>query len=94
MGFKWGEADAARTQRRVRCRGYAHAMNMRAAEAIVSNAPKAMKIFPISEVWSQVELRCCGHAPARPRRGLAEAIATVGVAGGGCFLQGAIESLS
>ena len=27
-----------------------HAMNMRAAEAIVSKAPKAMKIFPISEV--------------------------------------------
>ena len=33
-----------------------HAMNMRAAEAIVSNAPKPMKIFPIREVWSQVEL--------------------------------------
>jgi len=28
----------------------AYAMNIRAAEAIVSNAPKAMKIFPISEV--------------------------------------------
>ena len=27
-----------------------HAMNIRAAEAIVSSAPKAMKIFPISEV--------------------------------------------
>ena len=27
-----------------------HAMNIRAAEAIVSKAPKAMKIFPISEV--------------------------------------------
>ena len=27
-----------------------YAMNMRAAEAMVSNAPKAMKIFPISEV--------------------------------------------
>jgi hypothetical protein len=26
------------------------AMNMRAAEAIVSNAPKPMKIFPITEV--------------------------------------------
>ena len=33
-----------------------YAMNMRAAEAIVSNAPTAMKIFPISEVWSQVVL--------------------------------------
>jgi hypothetical protein len=29
---------------------YRQAMNMRAAEAIVSKAPKAMKIFPISEV--------------------------------------------
>ena len=33
-----------------------YAMNMRAADAIVSKAPKAMKIFPISEVLSQVEL--------------------------------------
>ena len=31
-------------------------MNMRAAEAIVSNAPKPMKIFPIREVCSQPEL--------------------------------------
>ena len=31
-------------------RAAAHAMNMRAAEAIVSSAPKPMKIFPISEV--------------------------------------------
>ena len=31
-------------------------MNMRAAEAIVSSAPKPMNIFPISEVWSQIEL--------------------------------------
>ena len=30
-------------------------MNMRAADAIVSSAPKAMKILPISEVWSQAE---------------------------------------
>ena len=30
-------------------------MNMRAADASVSRAPKAMKIFPISEVWSQVD---------------------------------------
>ena len=29
---------------------------MRAADAIVSKAPKAMKIFPISEVLSRVEL--------------------------------------
>ena len=29
---------------------------MRAAEAIVSSAPKPMKIFPIREVWSQIEL--------------------------------------
>ena len=31
-------------------------MNIRAAEAIVNSAPKPMKIFPISEVWSQVEV--------------------------------------
>src|SRR5216683_4498652 len=37
-------------------RGSTQAMNMRAAEAIVSSAPKLMKIFPIREVWSQVEL--------------------------------------
>ena len=42
-------------------------MNMRAAEAIVSSAPKPMKIFPISEVWSQVELSLL--AAARTRRG-------------------------
>ena len=35
---------------------YRYAMNIRAADAIVSRAPKAMKIFPIREVWSQVEL--------------------------------------
>jgi hypothetical protein len=29
---------------------YPYAMNMRAAEAIVSSAPKPMKIFPIREV--------------------------------------------
>lgn len=49
MGFKWAERGGPDAFRRVR--GPApHAMNMRAAEAIVSNAPKAMKIFPISEV--------------------------------------------
>jgi hypothetical protein len=32
------------------------AMNIRAAEASVRRAPKPMKILPISEVWSQVEL--------------------------------------
>ena len=42
-------------------------MNMRAAEAIVSKAPKAMKILPISEVWSQVELFAGGRHAARPR---------------------------
>jgi hypothetical protein len=33
----------------------AYAMNMRAADASVSRPPKAMKIFPISEVWPQAE---------------------------------------
>ena len=41
-----------------------YAMNMRAAEAIVSSAPKPMKIFPISEVWSQVELSLLATAGA------------------------------
>ena len=31
-------------------------MNIRAAEAIVSSAPKPMKIFPIKEVSSQAEV--------------------------------------
>jgi hypothetical protein len=30
--------------------------NIRAAEAIVSSAPKPMKIFPMMEVWSQAEV--------------------------------------
>ena len=38
------------------CASDGYAMNMRAAEAIVNSAPKPMKIFPIREVWSQVEL--------------------------------------
>ena len=47
--------DPGRGVVRVRCTdGYA--MNIRAADAIVSRAPKAMKIFPISEVLSRVEL--------------------------------------
>ena len=33
-----------------------YAMNMRAADATVSSAPKAMKTFPISDVLSSVEL--------------------------------------
>ena len=41
----------ARESRPLEC----YAMNMRAAEAMVSSAPKPMKIFPISEVWSQAE---------------------------------------
>ena len=47
MGFKWGRA---RTRRAASGPDESYAMNIRAAEAIVSNAPKAMKIFPISEV--------------------------------------------
>ena len=58
-------------------------MNMRAAEAIVSKAPKAMKIFPISEVWSQVE-DPAPDARTTAAAGLAEAIATVCVEGVCC----------
>lgn len=36
-------------------RAVAQAMNMRAADAIVSSAPNAMKIFPIRDVWSHAE---------------------------------------
>src|SRR5205085_4338720 len=51
----WAPAQQRTTPRSgaLRCvRGMrpGYAMNIRAAEAIVSNAPKAMKIFPISEV--------------------------------------------
>src|SRR4051812_17605168 len=52
-------------------------MNMRAAEATVSSAPKAMKIFPISEVSSQVELSLLAGAAAAALTVLFEAIATV-----------------
>lgn len=52
-------------------------MNMRASEAIVSKAPKAMKILPISEVWSQVEDSLPDASSGAAEAGLAEAIATV-----------------
>ena len=48
QGFKRPGRAQKRARRELRVRGYA--MNMRAAEATVSNAPKAMKILPISEV--------------------------------------------
>ena len=41
---------------------------MRAAEAIVSSAPKPMKIFPIREVWSQVELSLLAGGDGRGGR--------------------------
>ena len=54
-------------------------MNIRAAEAIVSSAPKPMKIFPIKEVSSQGEfallLAITGAVAATG--GSAEAIAAV-----------------
>src|SRR3954469_3279681 len=61
-----------------------YAMNMRAAEAIVSNAPNAMKTFPISEVWSQVELSLPEARTGAAEAGLAWAIATVCLDGGAC----------
>ena len=57
---------------------------MRAAEAIVSKAPKAMKIFPISEVWSQVELSLLLASAGEADAALMGAIATVCVAGAPC----------
>jgi hypothetical protein len=65
--------------------GVGYAMNMRAAEAMVSSAPKPMKILPIREVWSKVELPVlavaitgagCGAAAAG---GSAEAVTGAGV---------------
>ena len=52
------------------------AMNMRAAEASVSKVPKPIKILPISEVLSQVELAVL---PALA------ATTTGGLAGGACW---------
>src|ERR1019366_1836614 len=57
--------------------GCAYAMNMRAAEAMVSSAPKPMKIFPIREVWSQVELSLLLAAKTGATGTSAEAIARV-----------------
>ena len=68
-------------------------MNMRAAEAIVSSAPKPMKILPISEVWSQAELlvalaAAAGGASARRGLGGGHRIAS---RGGGLCLQRAVD---
>ena len=53
-------------------------MSMRAADATVSRAPKAMKIFPISEVLSSVELSLFAAWTALSAAGLLlEAITTV-----------------
>ena len=52
MGFKWGDAAVTRRSPAGDASGQnaCQAMSMRAAEAIVSKAPKAMKTFPIKEV--------------------------------------------
>jgi hypothetical protein len=56
MGFKWARGEPARLKCAWPGRIWRpgpmclQAMNIRAAEAIVSNAPKPMKILPISEV--------------------------------------------
>ena len=68
-----------------------HAMNMRAAEAIVSSAPKPMKIFPISEVWSQAERSAVRRPSATAGAGgSAEATASVR-RGRRAFVQRAID---
>ena len=70
-------------------------MNMRAAEAIVSSAPKPMKIFPIREVWSQAELSLLLAATARRSRPGYRQGAAVGVlAGGGLSRSARSTSLS
>ena len=52
MGFKWGDAAVTRSSPAGDASGpkASPAMSIRAAEAIVSKAPKAMKTFPIKEV--------------------------------------------
>src|ERR1700744_5864869 len=72
-----------------------HAMNTRAADAIVSSAPKPIKILPISEVWSQVELSLLARTTGGGgvSAGVsAEATAVGAAAGAGCF-RGRSESL-
>ena len=75
-----------------------YAMNMRAAEAIVSNAPKPMNIFPTREVRSQVEpsllllLAITGAAGAVGRS--AEAVARGGAGGGLAWCSARSTSLS
>lgn len=51
-----GNRDIWTRRRRARFARLAYAMNMRAAEATVSNVPTAMKTFPINDVLSRVEL--------------------------------------
>src|SRR4051794_2713837 len=51
----WASSGAGREPRRVRIPDR-YAMNMRAADASVSRAPKAIKTLPISDVLSSVEL--------------------------------------
>src|SRR6267142_3101817 len=52
---------------------------MRSADAIVSKAPKPIKIFPISEVLSRAELSLLKARVAASAAGLTDAIATVWV---------------
>src|SRR6267378_4673628 len=63
-----------------------YAISMRAADAIVSSAPKPMKIFPISEAWSQPEL-------SSPLAADVSAMATARVGAGGA-LAGSVRSTS
>src|SRR6266700_2378504 len=67
VGFKW----AARSAQGVLVGGSgsaAQAMNIRAAEAIVSNAPNTTKIFPTNEVSSQTELSLAATMIGATRR--------------------------
>ena len=65
------------------------AMNMRAAEAIVSSAPKPIKIFPISEVSSHTEC-----SPLAAITGAERAAGASGVAAGGGALSRSARSES
>ena len=82
-----------RAQRRS-IRDLVYAMNMRAAEAIVSNAPKPMKIFPISEVSSEVELSSLLAATSGAGVAGASAAAIVMTGAGGGALSCSVRSTS
>lgn len=68
------------------------AMNMRAAEATVSSAPKPTKIFPASDVSSQTECSLVLAVAVRGGGGSAPAEATAAAGTGGAPLRTALSA--